>query len=92
MIKVFTLFKISGEPAAGTRRNALHAQHRDVQKRKVPTDADLPRVGLSRYEKRPAIACYDVIQDLLDRANVGLCLLVAAKRYPVCRRNVLMDQ
>src|SRR5262249_28389109 len=92
MVEVFALFKIGAESAASTRRNTLRAQHRDVKKRKVPTDTDLPRVSHSQCAKRPAIARYDVIQDLLDRANVGLSFLVAAERYPVGRCNVLMDQ
>jgi len=92
MVEVFALLKIGAESAASTRRNALRSQHRDVKKGKVPTDADLPRVGLSQCAKRPAVARDDVIQDLLDCANVGLNFLVAAERYPVGRCNVLMDQ
>src|ERR1700729_2100608 len=92
MIEVFTLFEISAEAAAGARRNALRAQHRHVKKREVPADADLPLVSSSRCRKRPPVARYDVIQNLLDRANMRLSLLVTTERHGVGRGNVLMDQ
>jgi hypothetical protein len=63
-----------------------------VKKREVPADTDLPLVGSSRCRKRPAVAHYDVTQNLLDSANMRLSLLVAAERHPVGRGNVLMDQ
>ena len=92
MVEVFTLFKIGAEAAAGARRNALRAQHRHVKKREVPADTDLPLVGSSHCRKRPAVARYDVTQNLLDSANMRLSLLVATERYPVGGGNVLMNQ
>jgi hypothetical protein len=70
----------------------MHTQHRHVKKREMPADTYLPVAGRSHYGKRAAVARYDVIQNLLDRTNVGLSLLVAAERHSVGRCNVLMDQ
>src|SRR4051812_4555778 len=92
MIEVFAIFEIGGEAAAGARRNALLAQHRQMKKRKVFADADLPLVGSSRCRKRPAVAHYDVTQNLLDIANMRLSLLVRAERHAVRRGKVLMNQ
>src|SRR6476469_10447987 len=92
MVEIFTLFEIGAEAAAGARRNALRAQHRHVKKREVSANADLPRAGSSRCRKWPAVACYDVTQNLFDSANMRLGLLVAAERHSVGGSNVLMDQ
>jgi hypothetical protein len=53
-----------------------------VKEREVPADADLPLTGRSQYGKRSTVTRYDVTQNLLDRANVGLSLLVAVSVTP----------
>jgi hypothetical protein len=48
------------------------------------------RARMRARDQRPAVARYDVIQNLLDSANMGLSLLVVAERHTVGRRNVRM--
>ena len=92
MIEVFALFEICPETTTCARRNTPGAQHGHVKKCEVPADIDLPFVYRSQRRKRPAVAHYDAIQNLLDRANMRLSLLVASERQPVGRCDVLMDQ
>jgi hypothetical protein len=62
-----------------------------VKKCEVAADTDLPLVERSWGRKRTAVARYNAVHNLLDRANMRLKLLVATERNPVGRGDVLMD-
>jgi hypothetical protein len=92
MIQEFTRFKIGAEAAAGPCRDTLRTKHRDVKEREMSTDPDLSLIAFPRHGKRPTISRYNVIQNRLERANVGLSVLVVSERHLVDRRNMPMDQ
>ena len=92
MVDEHALLEVGAEAAARPRRHALGAQHGDMQQREVAADADDALAGRPGDRQRSPVLRGDGLEDLLDRPEMRLGVLLGAEREPVGGRDVLVHQ
>ena len=83
MVDEFAFLEIGAEAAAGPRRYALRAQHGDMQQGEMAADADDPLAGRPCDRQRLLVLRRDGLEDLFDRTEVRLGMLLGAEREPI---------